>query len=58
MDQSYSQQGYAVPGTSWPSPAVGMTTYQPVFLAAESSGLRLCNVHRNGYVQQVWHGRK
>lgn len=51
MDQSYRQQGYTIPGTNWPFPAVGMTTYQPVIQAIENSGIHVCNIDRNSYVQ-------
>lgn len=50
MDQLYRQRGYTVPGTTWPS--------QPVIQAIENSGIHICNIDRNGYVQWIWQGRQ
>lgn len=59
-DQVYRNpnQPVIIPGTVWPSPAVGMATYEPTLIALENAGVHVANVDRNGYVQWYWQGRQ
>ncbi|CEI67743.1 hypothetical protein FVEN_g9551 [Fusarium venenatum] len=56
-DQHYRSQQLAVPGVNWPTPAVGMTTYQPVIQALQNTGISVVHVDQNGNAQWVWQGR-
>jgi hypothetical protein len=58
MDQVYRNQQFTVPDTTWPSPAVGMTTYMPTIVALENAGVHIANVDRNSYIQWYWQGRQ
>ena len=58
MDQSYRNQQIAVPGTNWPSPAIGMTTYLPTIARLENAGVHVANADQNGYIQWYWQGRQ
>lgn len=57
-DEVYRNQPIIIPGTIWPSPAIGMTTYQPTLIALENAGIHIADVDRNGYVQWYWQGRQ
>lgn len=56
IDNEYRNMNVTIPGTNWPTAAVGMTTNLPVLRAAERSGMHICNVDRNGYVEWIWQG--
>lgn len=58
MDQVYRNQPVVIPGTTWPSPAVGLTTYRPTIVALENAGIHIANIDRNGYIQWYWQGRQ
>lgn len=55
-DASYRANNYAVPGTTWPTPAVGMASNLQQFRAIEGSGVHYWQVLPNGYVQFMWYG--
>lgn len=52
----YRNRQITVPGTVWPTAAVGMTTNLPTIRAAEGSRIHIWSVDANGYITSVWQG--
>jgi hypothetical protein len=55
-DSAYRRSNYAVPGTVWPTAAVGMTSHVPQLRGIEGSGVHFWQVTPSGYVQFMWYG--
>ncbi|KAH8662769.1 hypothetical protein BGZ61DRAFT_368484 [Ilyonectria robusta] len=55
-DATYRNMGVSVPGTTWPTAAVGMTLNQPSIRAIERSGIHIWNINPYGYVEWIWQG--
>ncbi|KAK5997931.1 hypothetical protein PT974_00298 [Cladobotryum mycophilum] len=56
LDDSYCNRNVIVPGTMWPTAAVGIITNLPTLRAVERSGIYIWNVDQNGYIIWVWQG--
>ncbi|KAH8670772.1 hypothetical protein BGZ61DRAFT_363329 [Ilyonectria robusta] len=56
LDSSYRNMNITVPGTVWPTAAVGMTSNLSNLRAIEGSGIHIWNIDPNGYIQWMWQG--
>ncbi|KAI3573775.1 hypothetical protein IWW34DRAFT_706719 [Fusarium oxysporum f. sp. albedinis] len=57
QDQAY-RVGPPIPGTMWPTPAVGMTMHVPTIQVAQQNGMHIQTVNPQGHVQWIWQGRQ
>ncbi|KAF4334921.1 hypothetical protein FBEOM_11233 [Fusarium beomiforme] len=57
QDEAY-RAGPPIPGTMWPTPAVGMTMHVPTIQIAQQNGMHIQTVNPQGHVQWIWQGRQ
>lgn len=55
-DLAYRALNHTVNRTVWPTPAVGMITFQPRIRAIEGSEIHFFEVDPRGYVKFEWYG--
>ncbi|KAH7461495.1 hypothetical protein FOMA001_g19089 [Fusarium oxysporum f. sp. matthiolae] len=57
QDAAY-QAGPPIPGTMWPTPAVGMTMHVPTLQVAQQNGMHINSVSPQGQIVWTWQGRQ
>jgi hypothetical protein len=57
QDNQY-RAGPPIPGTLWPTPAIGMTMHVPTIQAAQHHGMHINTINPQGHVQWTWQGRQ
>ncbi|KAJ4152227.1 hypothetical protein NW765_017736 [Fusarium oxysporum] len=57
QDAAY-RAGPLIPGTMWPTPAVGMTMHVPTLQVAQQNGMHINSVNPQGHIVWTWQGRQ
>jgi hypothetical protein len=57
QDAAY-RAGPPIPGTMWPTPAVGMTMHVPTLQVAQQNGMHINTVNPQGHIVWTWQGRQ
>lgn len=57
-DAYYRANNVVIPGTVWPTAAVGMNQNLQQFRAIERSGITYWEVLPNGHIKWMWSGRQ